>query len=159
MKKIVVHADRCTGCRTCELVCALYNEGQNSPVASRIRIISDYTYRLDSPVLCYQCGNPPCVPPCPVDAIAKDPETGVVAINYETCIACGLCAANCPFGAIPQLESKVIKCELCGGDPQCIKYCETRAIELVERKAAYHDRRVVHGERFIRTQKESAGLL
>lgn len=158
MQKLVIYAERCTGCRVCELVCALYNEGVNNPMFSRIRITSDYTYRLDSPVVCYQCGNPPCVPPCPVSAITKDPETGVIQIDYETCTACGLCSANCPFGAIPQLEAKVIKCELCDGNPQCVKYCETRALELVDREAAYQNRRLEHGQKFIQAQKESAGL-
>ena len=158
MQKLVIYAERCTGCRVCELVCALYNEGVNNPMLSRIRVTSDYTYRLDNPIVCYQCGNPPCVPPCPVSAISKDPETGVVKIDYETCIACDLCSANCPFGAILQLEDKVIKCELCGGNPQCVKYCETKALELVDREAAYQNRRLEHSEKSVRTQKDAAGL-
>jgi len=89
-------------------VCTLYNERVNNPNKSRIFVISDWRSRLSSPVLCYQCANPPCARPCPADAISR--KDGVVRIDYELCIGCGLCAAECPFGAIRQLEDRVIKC-------------------------------------------------
>jgi len=101
----------------------------NNPGKSRIVIVSDWRYRLNAPVVCHQCTQPPCARPCPVAAISRD--GGIVRIDYERCIGCGLCAAECPFGAIVQLESKVIKCELCGGEPRCIRFCETGALEYV----------------------------
>jgi Fe-S-cluster-containing hydrogenase component 2 len=158
MNKIVINSKKCTGCRLCESVCALYNEGENNVNRSRIRIVRDYPLGLSSPVLCYQCGKPPCVPICPEDAIAKDERDGVIKIDYDKCIMCGLCASECPFGAIVQLDDKVIKCELCGGDPQCVKYCETEAIVFMERYRAYEARRLQQGEKVLKGLRDSLGL-
>jgi Fe-S-cluster-containing hydrogenase component 2 len=51
----------------------------------------------------------------------------------------------CPFGAISLDGDRMIKCDLCEGDPQCVKWCATKALEfkpidrarksLMERKA------------------------
>ena len=45
-----------------------------------------------------------------------------------------MCIAVCPFGAMSfdVLSEKVIKCDLCGGDPVCVKFCETQAIKYVD---------------------------
>ena len=39
----------------------------------------------------------------------------------------------CPFGAISvdPLTDRIIKCDLCLGDPACAKFCPTGAIEYV----------------------------
>ena len=158
MKRIVVHAKKCTGCRLCESICAMYNEGVDDVSRARIHVVRDHAWGLSTPVLCYQCGKPPCINVCPADAIHKDEETGMVQIDYDECIACGLCASECPFGAIIQLENKVIKCELCGGDPQCVKYCETKAIEYVDSHRAYQSRRLSHGEKVLKEVKGALRL-
>lgn len=137
MDRIIIRDKRCTGCSMCRTACALYNDAVNNPSKARIFIITDWHARLSSPILCYQCTNPPCVPPCPIpDTIVKDASTGIVSIDDETCIGCGLCASACPFGAILQSEDRVVKCDYCGGDPQCVRFCETKAIEYV-RGAGY----------------------
>ena len=128
MTRIVIDNSKCTGCRLCATVCALYNEGVNNPKKSRVFVSTDWQYRLNSVLLCYQCTKASCARVCPVDAIVRD--NGVVKIDYEKCIGCGLCAAECPFGAIGQYNDKVAKCELCGGEPQCVKFCETGALSL-----------------------------
>jgi Fe-S-cluster-containing dehydrogenase component len=79
-------------------------------------------------MVCFQCKNLPCGKACPVDAIAKGGE-GIVKVDYEACIGCGACVSACPFGVMMSLPEKVVKCELCGGNPQCVKYCATAAIE------------------------------
>jgi Fe-S-cluster-containing hydrogenase component 2 len=45
-----------------------------------------------------------------------------------------MCVAICPFGGakFDSISNKVIKCDLCDGDPQCVRFCETKAIEYVE---------------------------
>ncbi|MBI4288039.1 MAG: 4Fe-4S dicluster domain-containing protein [Chloroflexi bacterium] len=144
--KIVIRPKLCTGCRLCESTCALYNEKVNNPTRSRIQVMKQHSFGLFTPVMCYQCKEPPCVPPCPVDAIKRDPETGVTNIDYDLCIGCEQCAAACPFGAIITLPDKVVKCDLCKGDPQCVKYCETKAIEYKSPFQAYHENRAKRGE-------------
>jgi Fe-S-cluster-containing hydrogenase component 2 len=39
----------------------------------------------------------------------------------------------CPFLGLQVLsDRKVVKCDLCEGDPYCVKYCETGAIQYVD---------------------------
>jgi Fe-S-cluster-containing hydrogenase component 2 len=30
------------------------------------------------------------------------------------------------------IDRKVIKCDLCDGDPQCVRFCEVKALEFVD---------------------------
>jgi Fe-S-cluster-containing hydrogenase component 2 len=51
------------------------------------------------------------------------------------CIKCKECITACPYKGIffDGMDDKVIKCDLCGGDPKCVIFCETRAIEFLEK--------------------------
>jgi Fe-S-cluster-containing hydrogenase component 2 len=71
---------------------------------------------------------------CPVEAITKNPATGAMEVNEATCVGCKVCTIACPFGTINYNQStgKVIKCDLCGGDPECAKACPTGAIVYVD---------------------------
>jgi anaerobic carbon-monoxide dehydrogenase iron sulfur subunit len=131
MKRIITHAQRCTGCRLCESVCALFNEKVNDPSRSRIRIVKKHALGLSAPAVCHQCKKPSCAKVCPVEAIRKNGD-GLVWIDQELCIGCEACVGACPFGMMISLSEKVTKCELCGGDPQCVKYCATGAIEYAD---------------------------
>ena len=68
---------------------------------------------------------------CPVGAITKRKEDGIVLINKDKCIGCRYCAWACPYGH-PQFnaEAKVMeKCTLCvhrvekGLKPACVDTC------------------------------------
>jgi Fe-S-cluster-containing hydrogenase component 2 len=128
--KIVIRPEKCTGCRICELRCSITQEKVFNPSKARIRVMKSEP-ATDMPVLCFQCQKPPCGDICPVGAISKT-ENGVVVINEDNCIGCGLCVEACPFGAMfvhPE-KNNPIKCDLCGGDPQCVKHCPTKALIL-----------------------------
>lgn len=129
-KHLQVDLDKCSGCRTCEMVCSLTHSGECNPLKSRIRVTRMKLKGVMIPVFCRQCVNPPCAENCPVGAIYRDENTGLVIIDYDACIGCKICVEYCPFGAItldPETE-QVIKCDLCGGDPQCVKYCIEEAL-------------------------------
>jgi len=75
------------------------------------------------------CEGQPCITACPVAAISK--QDGIVRINREACIGCGLCVQVCPEQAIwMDGENNAYKCDFCGGDPACVKECVTGALSL-----------------------------
>lgn len=127
---------RCTGCRRCEIVCSLHHEGKIWPEASRVRVFMPFP-GVEVPHLCAQCDDYPCVESCPVDALSVDTRTGAVIVDEETCTSCGNCIDACP-GKVPYLHpenDKVVICDLCGGDPECVKVCTEAgycALRLVE---------------------------
>ena len=140
MGSIAVDTDKCMGCRSCEAVCALYHEGKFSPELSRIRVVKDWG-EPGSPIdtefgllTCRQCPKPKCLEACPEDAISADPKTGARAIDPEKCTGCQICIEACLFTPArvyfnAEME-KAIKCDLCGGDPQCVKICPTSALRF-----------------------------
>lgn len=86
---------------------------------------------------CFHCIDPSCVSACPVSAMTKDHETGIVKYNVEACIGCRYCVAACPFG-VPRFtydtpDPKISKCQLCqhrfveGKYSACAEVCPTGA--------------------------------
>lgn len=115
---------RCTGCQRCEVVCSLRHEGRIWPEASRIRVFMPFP-GLEVPHLCAQCDDYPCIESCPVNALSLDNQTGAVIVDQDACTSCGLCIKSCP-GTVPFLHpetNKAVICNLCGGDPECVKVC------------------------------------
>ena len=133
-KMLYVNPDKCTGCRTCELVCSLKNEGVVNPSLSRIRIVADKYEGLRIPMICQQCQDAVCMSVCPTRALLLDEELGIIRRDEEKCINCRMCVAACPFGAMgfDVVERNVFKCELCDGEPQCVRFCEDDAIRYLE---------------------------
>lgn len=116
---------RCKGCRYCEAICSYAHTGTIAPTRSRIRIRSEALKGRDVPVVCQQCKERPCVEACPFGSIVEDPSLGIVKINEELCRGCEACIEACPFHAIfmDSKTGKALKCDLCGGDPMCVKIC------------------------------------
>lgn len=131
-KVLVVDAAKCTGCRLCEQVCSVKHEGSVNPYRARIRVVKWETEGEVLPMVCRQCDDPPCQNICPMGAISKYAPTGLVSVDYDKCIGCRMCISACPFGAMDYdlVGSKVMKCDLCGGDPQCARFCDPKAIRF-----------------------------
>jgi len=133
IKKITVNEDKCTGCRICELVCSVKNDGIYNPELSRIiKLVNGLPENL-STIVCQQCPDAPCIKNCPVDAIYSDDENGVVKIDLDKCIGCKKCVQTCPYDAMMfnEKKKKSFKCEFCGSEPACIKKCPTNAISVL----------------------------
>ncbi|MDO9066257.1 MAG: 4Fe-4S dicluster domain-containing protein [Chloroflexota bacterium] len=138
-KMLAVDWEKCTGCRLCEVACSLEHEGFCGPGYARLRVIKDEEQGIDFPLVCQHCTDAPCRSVCPTGALYWDAQGDVVLWNADRCIGCGLCFVACPVGTIffdPQGE-KIRKCDMCSGTPQCVKYCEPQAIQLVSRDEAY----------------------
>ncbi len=109
---------------------------------------------------CYHCAEPACVEACPVEAITKREEDGIVVVDPEECLGmdnCGACKDQCPYGAPQSIDvedAKMQKCDLCqdrlsaGKDPICVGACNTFAIAvgpLDELRKKYGDVRQAEG--------------
>ena len=130
-KLLTIDPDKCTGCRNCELVCSVRHYGVSNPSLSRIQVVKWEHIGVYIPMSCQQCEDAPCLEVCPKDAIYRDETLESVAINHDFCIGCKMCVAACPFGAMQwnSGRSRVFKCDLCDGDPQCVRFCYTRAVD------------------------------
>ena len=107
-------------------------------MVSRIHVVKKEEIAVNIPMFCFQCEQAVCKAVCLVHAISRDEETGAIAINQDTCIGCKVCLMACPFGAIGQEpETRVmIKCDLCGGEPKCVRWCPNEAIQYEEAQVA-----------------------
>lgn len=132
-KFLLIDPEKCTGCRLCEMICSFQNERECNPAKSRIHVIKWEYAGIDIPLTCQQCEDPICERVCPVEAIFRDTRTSALTIDYNICIGCRMCLLACLFGGLSfdDDSKKVIKCELCGGDPLCAKLCPTKAIDYV----------------------------
>jgi len=125
-KIYVKDTESCTGCRICEIVCSLkYAKSGVNPRMARIRIEYFPEKGFIMPNVCRLCTKPACISACPEKALLKDSETGVIRVNEEMCDGCGKCIKACKFKSITlhPLKNIALVCDLCGGDPQCVKYC------------------------------------
>ena len=135
---IAVDNSRCSGCGICEAECAFAREKTFDTWRSRIRI-NHFEPSLDIAAICASCNDAPCVAACPKDAgaLTRDPLTGAILLNEAKCIGCGACLNACAKD-----RSNIIRmsrdgkkalgiCDLCGGDPACIKICPEQCLSLV----------------------------
>ncbi len=127
---------------------------------------------------CMHCVDPACVSACPVNAMKKQPDTGVVTYDKDACIGCRYCVFACPYD-IPRFDygsaaPEIHKCQLCdhlwkdGGFSACADVCPTGATlfgpviklkaEVARRKAlkageaTKFPRRHVEGQEFTKEQ-------
>jgi len=131
LKRIVVRAEECAGCRQCEMVCSFQHSGRFSPSLARVTVHRDDLNGLDYPVMCRQCSDCPPMESCPVVALSREAE-GVVVADWQLCTGCGLCVQTCRYGAVKMHEGRPLICNMCEGQPQCVERCPTAALEHVE---------------------------
>lgn len=134
-KMLSVDLTKCTGCRECELACSYKHHNEFNPAKSNIQvsIYTDDAFYL--PMVCTQCDKPFCAAVCPTNAISASEVNGayVVLVDDQKCVGCKMCTIACPFGAIRYMsDGHVQKCDLCGGEPECVAFCGPKAIEFKE---------------------------
>ena len=143
MKLLEVLPDKCSGCRLCEMVCSLAHEGECSTAKSRIKIFRDEEFGNNLISVCLQCADAYCVESCAYGALSRDDKTGVVLVDDELCNVCEIFITACPLGAISLNKEReiVFKCDLCGGDPECVKICSRGALVVKDIDPASADRK------------------
>jgi anaerobic carbon-monoxide dehydrogenase iron sulfur subunit len=159
-KVLYIDHDKCTGCRLCELVCAVSHDGVSNPTRSRIRVMKWEAEGLYVPMTCQQCQDAPCLNVCPVKAISQEAETGRVLVDYNVCSGCRSCVSVCPFGAMSfnTTDRRVLKCDLCSGDPQCVRFCDVKAVDFVEANDVSIIKQRKAAERLSAAAKDAAAL-
>ncbi|HEY6926862.1 MAG TPA: NAD(P)-binding domain-containing protein [Steroidobacteraceae bacterium] len=141
---LVIDEDLCVGCDQCEKACAATHNG----VSRLDRSAGPSLFSLHLPTSCRHCEHPHCMQDCPPNAIHRLPD-GEVSIA-DTCIGCGNCVENCPYGVIQLAEvapkasllsrigrrapkevaKTAVKCDSCAslkGGPACVRACPTGA--------------------------------
>jgi benzoyl-CoA reductase subunit BamC len=131
IKTIKIEADKCNGCRTCEVVCsAFHSEPKYSsvnPAASRIRVI---THRLKDIWLPVFAGEY-----TPAECAGRDKYV----IDGKEYDECAFCRANCPSrNMFKDPDSGLpLRCDMCEGEesgPLCVEWCLNDVLTYEERE-------------------------
>ena len=145
---------KCVGCHACAVACKAENNTypqesplviKNADLAEQVGYRQVITREIDKEgdvpfisMACNHCLNPACQASCPVDAISKDADDGIVLIDQDKCIGCRYCEHTCPYGA-PRYNintKKMEKCTFCynrvrnGLQPACVDACVGRALDF-----------------------------
>jgi len=156
---LVVDLDTCVGCQACVTACKGWNDQGDGlsdqdpygadPSGTFLNRVHSYQVTVPDappqivnfPRSCLHCEDAPCVTVCPTGASYKRAEDGIVLVNPDTCIGCGLCAWACPYGAreMDADQGVMKKCTLCvdriynetlpeaDREPACVRTCPTNA--------------------------------
>lgn len=147
-KVLFVNPEKCVGCQACVMACSLQHGDKAGPASSMILPVKLRKPVINIPIVCRQCSKPLCADACPMGAISRDEKTRAMVVDPDLCIACGMCMVACPLGGISVNTEKgcSVKCDLCGGDPLCAKFCVYGALEyLPEEKVALKRKREAVG--------------
>lgn len=141
MKQLLVSSERCVGCKSCELACAVAHSQTKrlyaaifEPEHPRKRVHVETDGEVIMPLQCRQCSDTPCVHACMAGAMRVDSTNGLVQVNTEKCVGCWMCVMVCPFGAITEGPAReAVKCDRCqelNYEPACVIACPTKALQF-----------------------------
>jgi benzoyl-CoA reductase subunit BamC len=130
VKTIKVDADKCNGCRACEVICSAFHAAPeysgNNPARSRIQVIRHPLKDIYVPVFAGEYG--------PAECMGRDKYV-IDGKEYEEC---AFCRASCPSRDLfKEPDSGLpLKCDMCEGEeePLCVKWCIVDALTYEERE-------------------------
>ncbi|MBN2232099.1 MAG: (4Fe-4S)-binding protein [Deltaproteobacteria bacterium] len=130
IRTIKVDADRCNGCRMCEVICSAYHSepkwSSNNPARSRIQIIRHPLKDIWLPVFAGEY--------TPAECMGRDKYT-IDGKEYEEC---AFCRASCPArDRFKEPDSGLpLKCDMCEGEdgPLCVEWCLNDVLTYEERE-------------------------
>ncbi len=142
VKEVLVRYERCLGCRSCELACAVAHSGSGSLFGAlweekppRKRVFVEQAGRARVALNCRHCQEAWCIDACISGAMRRTPE-GVVTNtgSDQRCVGCWMCVMACPYGVIraDYTEGVAVKCDRAcldeKGIPACVRACPTKAL-------------------------------
>ena len=133
VKTIKIDADKCNGCRACEIICSAFHAqpqySSNNPARSRIRVIRDPLKDIYIPVYAGEY--------TPSECMGRDKYV-IDGKEYEEC---AFCRASCPSRDVfKEPDSGLpLKCDMCESDPDleeplCVQWCLNDALIYEERE-------------------------
>jgi len=154
----LIDTSTCIGCKACEVACQEWNDlpstktvqdgsYQTLPTMNAVfwNLIKFNEVDVDGQFAwlmrkdqCMHCADPGCLKACPAPGAIVQYSNGIVDVNPEQCIGCGLCETGCPFDVprFSQQTGKMAKCTLCvdrsqvGLEPACVKACPTGCLHF-----------------------------
>jgi len=142
MDQVFVRPERCMGCKSCEIACAVQHSKDKTLIGALTqtphpmkRLFVESADGLRMPVVCRHCEDAPCVNACISGCLYRD-ERGFIRRHKERCIGCWSCIMACPFGVIVRDRRKgiAVKCDRCHRleVPACVSACPTKALVLMD---------------------------
>jgi benzoyl-CoA reductase subunit BamC len=133
IRTIKIDADKCNGCRGCEIICSAYHASpkysSNNPARSRIQVISHRLRNIWLPVFAGEYA--------PAECMGRDKYT-IDGREYDEC---GFCRAACPSRDLfKEPDSGLpLKCDMCESDPplekpMCVQVCLNGVLQYEERE-------------------------
>jgi anaerobic carbon-monoxide dehydrogenase iron sulfur subunit len=122
--RLKMDKSKCTGCLICEITCSLTHCGQVQREASAIRVkLGHLDHELHQPVVCRQCKRMLCLKSEGKTSDDTLRQTFFWENNRQR-------QTDCAFDALFASGDRLVHCNLCGGDPECVKSCPTGALQL-----------------------------
>jgi benzoyl-CoA reductase subunit BamC len=130
IKTIKVDADKCNGCRTCEVVCSAFHSAPKYSTVNTARArIHVTTHRLKNIWLPVFAGEY-----TPAECSGRDKYI----IDGKEYDECGFCRASCPSRDLfKEPDSGLpLKCDMCEGEekPLCVEWCLNDVLIYEERE-------------------------
>jgi len=128
--KIKVFPEKCTGCGLCENICSLSHLGVVDKNCSAVKIkMDDLGESIHRPFVCQQCKNMKCLE----KEIKEFPNLDIEAERKKFIWLDKNRVSDCPFNGCFEYGGKIYHCNLCDGDPQCVKVCSQGALQVYEK--------------------------
>jgi len=133
IKTIKVDADKCNGCRACEIVCSAFHAAprysSNNPARARIQVVWDRLKDIWLPIFAGEYA--------PAECMGRDKYV----IDGKEYGECDFCRASCPSRDLfKEPDSGLpLKCDMCEDDPplekpMCVQKCLNDVLTYEERE-------------------------
>ena len=133
VKTIKIDADKCNGCRACEIICSAFHAeprySSNNPARARVQVVWDRLKDIWLPIFAGEYA--------PAECMGRDKYV----IDGKEYGECDFCRASCPSRDLfKEPDSGLpLKCDMCESDPaleqpMCVQKCLNDVLTYEERE-------------------------